>query len=706
MSRVLRPRPVLTTPTQRWIFDGTLGLAMLGMLFSIYNPALLLTTTTATGGDTGAHVYAAWWARDQLLPRGLLSGWSPGWLGGVPMFHFYFPLGVFFIALMSYVVPFEVAFKLGTSSGPFLFVASAYVLFRLLRFDFPAPIFAALLAAAFLFMDSFTIYGGNLASTLAGEFSFSLGFGLSLIFTGLLYRLVTDSSARPLLSAVVLAATVLTHLVPVMMILLVSPAFIFWGIKILGWRRALSRLAVVFGVGAALTAVWAIPFVVRAPLTTSFGTTPLRGLGIAFPMQLWIYVAATLLACGLAVTRRDRRLLVVLLPGLVGLALYFVGLRGLVWNGRWLPFWYLSAFLCTAYLIGAVVPLVARRLSRRRAAVATIALSVAIAGIAGAWIVWKRNESFVRHWATHNLNGYERATGWSTFDALHRILNELPPGRVLAEDADRVAEFGTTFAFMSLPYFTHQSTLEGLFFESSVTTPFLIMLQAEISEQPSYSMPDLPYQEFDLLRGARHMRALGVDYLIAASDLTKTAARETGEFNEVGQAGGYSVFALGTPQLVSIPEFRPVVVRDDWERERIEWWTGLDSSTVPVAPEGPEDWTRVEDVGDDVPRLRLDHGGDSFDALIEGDEISFTTDAVGEPHVVEVSYFPNWRVEGALGPYRIAPSLMAVVPTQADVRLHYERTWAEWLGVSLTLLAIAALALTPTRRAIARWGGA
>ncbi len=49
--------------------------------------------------------------------------------------------------------------------------------------------------------------------------------------------------------------------------------------------------------------------------------------------------------------------------------------------------------------------------------------------------------------------------------------------------------------------------------------------------------------------------------------------------------------------------------------------------------------------------------------------ISFDVDQVGVPVLVKVSYFPNWKVEGAEGPYRVAPNQMIVVPTENDVEL-------------------------------------
>ena len=56
------------------------------------------------------------------------------------------------------------------------------------------------------------------------------------------------------------------------------------------------------------------------------------------------------------------------------------------------------------------------------------------------------------------------------------------------------------------------------------------------------------------------------------------------------------------------------------------------------------------------------------DVEIDEQELSFTVDQVGVPVLVKVSYFPNWTVDGAEGPYRVAPNLMVVVPTENEVR--------------------------------------
>ena len=63
----------------------------------------------------------------------------------------------------------------------------------------------------------------------------------------------------------------------------------------------------------------------------------------------------------------------------------------------------------------------------------------------------------------------------------------LPPGRAMWEYTSDLNHYGTTFALSLLPLFTdgHIGSMEGLYFESSATTAFHFLLQAELSTKPS-----------------------------------------------------------------------------------------------------------------------------------------------------------------------------------------------------------------------------
>jgi hypothetical protein len=71
---------------------------------------------------------------------------------------------------------------------------------------------------------------------------------------------------------------------------------------------------------------------------------------------------------------------------------------------------------------------------------------------------------------------------------------------------------------------------------------------------------------------------------------------------------------------------------------------------------------------------------------------------VGQPILVKASYFPNWKADGARGPWRIGPNLMVVVPTEEHVTLTYGYTVVDYLGWAIAIASLAGLVL------LWRWG--
>jgi len=705
LRTALRARPLLLPTRTREAVEAGVFIAIVALLLVFFTPNFIFSNTTTTGGDTGAHIYAPWYLRTHLLEKGLVSGWSQGWFAGFPMLHFYFPLVAAFQALVSFVIPYEIAFKLGTILGIFFMPVGAYLMLKLMRFDFPIPIAGAIGMVSFLFMDSYTIYGGNIPSALAGEYSFSLSLGLCMVFLGLAYRSATEQGPSPLPGAVVLASAVLSHLIPVMVTLLALPLVIFWGARARGIWVVARRFAVVLGVAFALTAFWSIPFLARLGYTANMGWGPVEGLGVLFPREIWIYVAAAILGALIAGTRADRRFLLLLAPAIVGAVLYFLVPQGHVWNGRFIPFWYLGIYLCAAYMVGSTVPILARQIWRRRIQIVAVALTAGVFAAVGGWTLWNKGETFIDFWIEYNYEGYEKKPDYDVFQSIVSRLERLPPGRVMWEGSNDLGRFGTPIAFMSFPYWTNQSSMEGIYFESSFTTPFHFMLAAEVTQNPSNPVGGLPYSQFDLDQGIDHMEMFDVDYYLAHSTQAVSAADESGRLGLIDEIEDFKLYAVDTSGQVVVPEYEPVVLeRADWTDANVEWFKDVENIDVPLASDGPSDWDRSSTADGRLPRVPLEHGGESIPFRTSDDEITFSTTAIGEPHWIKTSYFPNWKAEGAEGPYLASPSLMMVVPTQADVRLRYERTWAEWLGLGLTLSAIGALLVLPSRRFLREMG--
>ncbi|MDP9069388.1 MAG: 6-pyruvoyl-tetrahydropterin synthase-related protein [Actinomycetota bacterium] len=703
LAKIVRERHVFLPGPMAALADTTILMTLFALLLSFFRPELLFSLTTTTGGDTGAHVYTPWYLKTHLLPKGMLSGWSPDWYAGFPLLHFYFPLVVTFQAIASYVIPYEIAFKLGTVAGTFFLPLSLYMMLRLMRLPFPTPAVGAVFGVAFLFMDSFTIYGGNIPSSLAGEYSFSLSVGLCFVFYGLAYRLATEDEGRPVLAAVTLAAAVLSHAIPVIMVVVSSPLVLVWSVRRHGLKRTASRFGVVFGLAFCLSAFWAIPLVVRLGYTADMSWFPFRELSSVAPKELWLYLAGAVVGAVLAALRRDRRPLLFLVPGGIGLLVYLLLPQGHVWNGRFIPFWYLGVFLTSAYAVGTTLPALARLSWRRQAAAVTLAATGVVVLASAGWVLWNRDKSFINYWIEYNYEGYEGKPAYAEFQALNARIAALPPGRVMWEPSPELGRFGTPIALMTLPYFAGHPTMEGIYFESSITTPFHFLTAAEVAETPSNPIPGLPYSEFDMEAGVEHLELMDVSYLVTTSNKGREAAMESPDLELIDQVESSAIFALEPSGQVVVPEYEPAVLEGgDWLAANLSWFTSRDALDVPLVRDGPSGWPRVSSA-EDLPRAPLVHGGSTYEATMDNDRIAFTTDAVGEPHWIKTSYFPNWTALGAEGPYLASPSLMIVVPTQEQVVLTYSRTWAEWLGLGLTLGAVFGLMVVAIATRIKRW---
>jgi hypothetical protein len=303
-------------------------------------------------------------------------------------------------------------------------------------------------------------------------------------------------------------------------------------------------------------------------------------------------------------------------------------------------------------------------------------------------------------------------------------LDKLPPGRVMWEANRELNKYGTPMSPMLIPFWTEgtHGSMEGLFFESSITTPFHFINHSEMSYQPSNPIPGLTYHTFDMERGLLHMDTYGVDYYVSFTPEAAEKANGIAGFELIATTEPFNIFRLPETELVEplthLPAVYPAPERGvfasligsetvtDSEGQplksfhdmALEWYEDIDEMHRVVTADGPDTWPRIEAIGE-RPDTALQSQGEVSDIVVEDHRISFTTTAVGVPHVVKVSYFPNWSATGADGPWRATPSLMVVVPTENEVVLEFRDTWAESGGKVLSVIGILGLAgITVWRR--------
>ncbi|MBK9180880.1 MAG: hypothetical protein IPM45_15170 [Acidimicrobiales bacterium] len=722
-------------PVEGWITGAVVTACVVFTVLQL-SPELLLANTTPAGGDMGAHVWGPAYLRDHLLPHGRVTGWTPDWYAGFPAYTFYMVVPSLVIVALDVLLPYGVAFKLVTVLGVLTLPVSAWAFGRLTRMRFPAPALLAVATVPFLFDRGFTIYGGNIPSTLAGEFAFSISLSLALLALGVVSRGLETGRYRAW-AALLLALTALCHLIPAGFALAGSVVLVLMhpGKAQLRWALTVAPVA------AALTAFWTLPFFYRHAYLNDMGWEKLTDYTdqLFRPDHYWLLGLAVVGALFAVATRQRSGVFLVLLAAVFGVA-FVVMPQHRLWNARLLPFWYLLLYLLAGFGLAELGRALARGLAveagrslrfvERATPIVGLLAMLAVVGfplrvLPGGhevvrqtadgteqvyrWLFFETTDSsFVPGWANWNYSGYERKDAYPEYygivSTMAGIGEEQGCGRAMWEHANTLDRYGTPMALMLLPFWTDGciGSMEGLYFESSATTPYHFLNQSELSQAPSRAMRDLPYGPLDVNLGVQHLQLLGVRYYLAFSPEAIEQARESPDLVEIGGSPPWVVFEVQDAPLVEALTCEPAVLTGlastggrAWLDVATDWYLDPSRWDVPLAQSGPAAWPRT--TADEQPPCRPVGDAAVSDLTVGDDRISFRVDQVGVPILVKASYFPNWQVSGADGPYRVTPNLMVVVPTSEEVSLRYGWTPVDWLAGLLTLLGVAGLVLLARR---------
>ena len=268
------------------------------------------------------------------------------------------------------------------------------------------------------------------------------------------------------------------------------------------------------------------------------------------------------------------------------------------------------------------------------------------------------------------------------------------------EHEEQHDRYGTPMALMLLPFWTDGciGSMEGLYFEASSTTPYHFLNQDELSYGASNPQRDLPYMpgppdqaQFDL--GIQHLQMLGVKYYMAITEQMTAYGEKNAALKQVATSGPWVVFEVADSQLVEPFDNNPAVLTgvppNKWLEAVTPWYIDPTAWNVWPASGGPESWQRIAE--GETPTATPTTPVAVTNTQTGTDTISFDVTKVGTPILVKVSYFPNWEVSGAKGPWRVGPNLMVVVPTSNHVSMHFGTTSVEYGSWAITLGGIVAL---------------
>jgi len=667
------------------IINITIFLVIFSFLIYYFKPSLFLLKSTTTGGDTGSHYYPAQYMKDYLLPNFKLTGWSPGWYAGLPIFHFYMPLCYLLMSILGYFISLQISFKIITILGSFLLPLATFYCFKFMKFKFPKPIIAALFSLIFLFHQGNSMWGGNISSTMAGEFSYSLSLAFMILFFGLIYKGIKEKKYI-VPNAVLLALTVLTHIYTFIFAIVCSSFLLLRKKKVLSNFKYLFKVFLLTGL---LSAFWVLPFLAKMEYATPCDYIwNIDDYFKSFFPEIF-YPVLILAGIGIIIglKKKDERILFLLYSIAFSLILYLtINCIGLV-DIRFIPFLQLFLVFIAAY---GLVEIFSFKKLRKLLWILPLILTPLV-------IYWVQdNVTYIDYWIKWNYEGFEGKSDWNQLNDISLYLKSLPEGRIVHEYSNDHGGFGTPRAFESFPLFADKPVLEGLYIEGAVTSPYVFWIQSEISKTPTCPIPSMRCSYFDLDNATIHLKLFNVDYLVATSDKLKDAIKDNDEYTFMKDFDGIEIYRVNnTGNYVEPLRNEPFVyVTDNWKNVSLEWFKNADKNDIPVIflkklDEKDKDRFVFVIEDDDITKLRRYgvYPDCHVSEKISNEEILIHTDCIDQPLLVKVSYFPNWKVEGADKVYLAAPAFMIIYPEQENVRLYYGLTWIDKISYSLSIIA-------------------
>ncbi len=658
------------------------------VIFFGFLPKEIFASEPATGGDMGSHFWPLVTLVKQGLPHFHVRVWNPGNLGGEPHLTHYFPGPYLLMALLSAVMPLGEAFNLGTVLPMAAFPICVYFCFHGLNLKFPIPILAAVASLSVLYNESFSMWGGNALSTLAGQFAHLYAVCFFLLAVGVLNWELNQKKFL-VYSTFLWAAVLLCHFYIALEIPVVFLIFLFFH-SAGDWRWRLRKLFSSGLATLALAAWFVLPMLQNSKWTTAFGLqwSSNQFYHEIFPILFWpfslialISLAAVLIPGSLASRAADRFAIVLFLSWILGSTFYFFVFPswGLV-DVRVIPIGQLAACLLAAVAVG----LALKQFLPRPWAFFLLLPVIAL----GFW--WPlRTVSNLPVWMKWNYSGWSTKPAFQDLSKLsQRIRGNFSDPRVIYENSELSNSAGTMRVFEMLPYFSGRATMESVYMQATVLAPAAFDLQAQISETPSCPFPNYACSTHHVPQSEAVFRLMGVSDLILISPAIQQEANQSKFLEKKQDFGLWHLYQLRQkPELIEVL-FQPPQFLNDEQNFKVkfyEWFQHYqtDSPFLIVAQEKEQDFLRQASLSSTQqchPEVK-----------VEFDKIELTTDCPGRFHYLKFAYHPTWKASTEDPIFLVSPGFLGLIPTEKSVTLSWGHHWLWTVSDLLSWLTLAFL---------------
>ncbi len=666
-----------------------INLLIIAYLLSYFPLNYLFSDLPATGGDTGSHFWPLYVMKKFGWSLGDLSikFWNPGNFGGEPLFLHYFPFPFMIMGLLSYLMPIATAFNIVTILGCLSLPASIHFMLSRFKLKDPIPLVGSILSMVFLLNDSYSIYGGNFSSTLAGQFSHSLSISIFFLSMGTLYKEISQKQF-PLTSTLLFSIIAITHAYTFILIPCVFLIFLF--------VHRTSQTLIHLILSGALSLVLALWFIL--PMIENHGWTS------PFMYQMTSSELKKILTS-------DFHIFIGILsfPFLTLFTKNSIAQRTLPYKKQFFILFSLLFTLIGFYFLFPNIGLVDGRVLATLLPVAIIIFAIPIGHILNQYKVidlyyskvfifllvccatYYLNVNLV-HWTKWNYEGWTRKELYSDFKAINQKLSgNLSMPRVFAESSDDSNKAGTPRAFEMLPYFANRATGSGLYQESTITAPSFFYVQSMLSKTPSCPFfTTRSCSSLNIKKVIPYLELFGIQDLVLMSDQAKKMAKQVNELTFKFASGPWEIFSLNKKvELVKVfTKPYEILNNKNWKDSFYQWTKRYNKDAtfiISIAHEKKiqESFAKIDNALNNSTQLSNKNCNPSIKTSFKGFELN--TNCPNTPHFIKFTYHPSFQTSDHSPYYLISPGFILSFPKTKKVVFKFgaNSNWSLYLIISL-----------------------
>ena len=723
---------IISLVEKRKIFAVIISFILLYLLiFMKIDVKLLFSDTIITGGDTASWYQSAKSLKEIFIPNGRLFGWTMANFFGYNELQYYFTIPFLISAILSLVMPLTVALKITTLAGILTLPIAFYYTANKLAKNLWISLSASFLSLVFLFNESYTMFGGNFLSTFAGEFSYSISLSIFVFFLGACYE-AFQKGKSPIIPGILLGLTGLSHLF-VYMVAFFVPFFFIFADKIrknavapkktskqknddavaieFSGNKVSEKIALMYIINFVIMAFWLVPLIFTRDFSQSISMIwRFADMKDFFKQTFFgLFFLGIALNIFLLINSKKDRIISFLFFYLFSVTIFFYVISTFLQipDIRFVP----PALIIALFSVTIFLNFFPEYFFNKNYPIVRPILYIII--VVFSFILVNKLPKNVVSWFNWNYSGYESKKEWPNLKKIiEQYKGDINTGRILWEKQNQNdnADFGSERAFENLYLFTGRPSTEGVHYGSSFMARATTYMQSEYSLNPVDPEPHRLYSVVNPnVWPVRFYQTNSKDIIVYSKEIKQKFDNHP-EFEKTGEFGKFSLYTFKRHpksyirvvdnENLSVVKSNKYGFKTDFYRA----FRDYELFDYPFITDKYAKGLKTANYFNNYDEYKNKFFNSNFDfnawfenykykdsiteENVQNFKIQFKTKEIGKPHIINITYSPNFKAKNGDKIYPVSPGFMMIIPSEEGVVINYGRNIYEIIGLIITLLII------------------